>query len=146
MFEKCSNLNCCLVYGQFFVNVTWESGENVGAIIIRWERVLYISIKSSLISIFRFSVTNFFQCFPISIIEILYYENVSDNFSLYCLMNFFFFFFWLWFVLQQVDSLDTWDLNSSTRDQMESPTLQGRFFTTGASGKSCTWCIFILLY
>ena len=105
------------------------------AIIIRWERVLYISIKSSLISVFRFSVTNFFQCFRISITEILHYENVFDNFSLYCLMNFF---FWLWLILQHVDSLDTRDLNSSTRDRTESPTLQDRFLTTGASGKSCT--------
>ena len=60
------------------------------AIIIRWN--IYIYIKSSLISILRFSVTNFFQCFHISITEMLHYENVFDNFSLYYLMNFFFFF------------------------------------------------------
>ena len=59
------------------------------AIIIRWN--IYIYIKSSLISILRFSVTNFFQCFRISITEMLHYENVFDNFSLYYLMNFFFF-------------------------------------------------------
>ena len=102
---------------KLFCEVTWESGESVGAIIIRWERVQYISIKSSLLSIFRFSVTNFFP--------MLSYNNNWNPTLWECIWQFlpvvldgfilFYFIFWFWFVLWPVDSLDTWDLNSSTQ-------------------------------